>query len=77
MHTDRRDLVSRGALLAIEFYRNPLSHIMLHSCRFLPTCSAYALEAVRRHGALRGGWRAARRVLRCHPLARGGFDPVG
>ena len=45
-------------------------------CRHFPTCSSYALEALERHGALRGSWLAARRVLRCHPWAKGGLDPV-
>jgi len=45
-------------------------------CRHFPSCSSYALEALEKHGAVRGGWLAARRVLRCHPWAKGGLDPV-
>lgn len=76
MQTHRRNCLSSLALFAIEIYRNLLSPMMLHSCRFLPSCSAYAREAVFRHGALRGGWLSARRLLRCHPLGGGGIDPV-
>lgn len=62
--------------LAITGYRRYISPVMLPHCRFEPSCSAYALEAVQRHGALRGGWLAARRLSRCHPFHRGGIDPV-
>ena len=63
-------------LMLLRGYRWLLSPLLPASCRYTPTCSEYAMEAVERHGALRGGMKAAARVLRCHPLARGGFDPV-
>jgi putative membrane protein insertion efficiency factor len=69
-------IVALPFLLAIRFYRYFISPLFPPSCRFYPTCSAYAYEAISRHGALRGFWLAARRVLRCHPLNPGGFDPV-
>lgn len=60
----------------ITFYQQAISPRSLASCRYLPTCSEYALDAVRMHGAGRGSWLAVRRVLRCHPLHAGGYDPV-
>lgn len=60
----------------IRFYQAAISPLFPASCRYTPTCSRYALEAVERHGALRGGWLAARRLLRCHPLGGRGWDPV-
>lgn len=63
-------------LAAIRSYRYLLSPWMGASCRFWPTCSAYALEAVERHGALHGGWLMVARVARCHPYSAGGADPV-
>lgn len=57
-------------------YRYALSPFMPGSCRYAPSCSAYALEALERHGALRGGWLAVLRVLRCHPWGGEGWDPV-
>jgi putative membrane protein insertion efficiency factor len=60
----------------IRAYQFTLSPFLGGSCRFLPTCSAYAIEAVAEHGAWRGTWLALRRIARCHPLGKSGFDPV-
>jgi len=64
-------------LAAIRFYRRNISPARPSCCRFIPTCSQYALEAVEKYGALRGGWLALKRFLRCHPFYKGDFyDPV-
>jgi putative membrane protein insertion efficiency factor len=60
----------------LQGYRFAISPLYGQVCRYHPTCSAYALEAITRHGALRGGWLAVRRIGRCHPWAAGGYDPV-
>lgn len=60
----------------IRLYQLVLSPFVGNQCRFTPTCSHYALEAVERHGALKGGWMALRRIGRCHPWHPGGHDPV-
>jgi hypothetical protein len=60
----------------IRGYRRWVSPALPPACRFYPSCSAYALEAVARHGAFRGGWLAVRRLVRCHPFNPGGYDPV-
>jgi putative membrane protein insertion efficiency factor len=63
-------------VLLLNGYRRFVSPLLLPSCRFYPSCSAYALEAVQVHGAIRGTWLAARRLSRCHPFHAGGLDPV-
>jgi putative membrane protein insertion efficiency factor len=63
-------------MVAIRGYRLVISPLLPPSCRFYPSCSAYALEAVQVHGALRGSWLAVRRLSRCHPFHAGGLDPV-
>jgi uncharacterized protein len=60
----------------IRAYQLALSPMLGPSCRFYPSCSQYALEAIESHGALRGSWLTARRICRCHPFHDGGFDPV-
>lgn len=62
--------------LPVKFYRGCISPMFPPCCRFAPTCSEYALEALRRHGSWRGGWLALRRIMRCHPWGGSGYDPV-
>jgi putative membrane protein insertion efficiency factor len=67
---------SKLLLLLIEAYRLLIAPALGPCCRFLPSCSEYAIEAIQAHGPLRGSWLAMRRVLRCHPFRPGGYDPV-
>ncbi|NJL40220.1 MAG: membrane protein insertion efficiency factor YidD [Leptolyngbyaceae cyanobacterium SM1_4_3] len=60
----------------IRGYRLLISPLFPPTCRFQPTCSQYAIEAIARHGAVQGSWLATRRILRCHPFHSGGYDPV-
>ncbi|CAN5872833.1 membrane protein insertion efficiency factor YidD [soil metagenome] len=68
--------MTRLLILALRAYRTAISPLYGDVCRYYPSCSAYALEAVRRHGAARGSALALRRLGRCHPWAAGGVDPV-
>ena len=63
-------------LAGIGFYRRFISPMIGPRCRFTPTCSAYGLEAIQKHGPWKGGWLTVKRLLRCHPFCEGGFDPV-
>ena len=69
-------MVKKIMLAIIHFYQKKISPYTPPVCRFTPTCSQYAVEAIELHGALKGGWLALKRLLRCNPCFRGGFDPV-
>jgi uncharacterized protein len=77
-HDRRREagMAARAALFALSGYKLLLSPLFTGSCRFIPSCSTYMADAIREHGALRGVWLGARRLLRCHPFGGHGFDPV-
>lgn len=70
-------MIFRAPLIGlVRLYQLFISPMIPPSCRFTPTCSQYAIEAIKLHGAWRGSFLAVRRLLRCHPFTRGGFDPV-
>ena len=69
-------LLSKLMLALIAFYRTCISPLTPPACRFTPTCSQYAQEAIRKYGPFRGGWLAFKRILRCHPFGGSGYDPV-
>jgi uncharacterized protein len=69
-------LIDRLLIAALRLYKRWLSPLLGQRCRFVPTCSEYAITAVGRFGAVKGSWLAARRIARCHPLHPGGHDPV-
>ena len=64
------------ALGLIKLYQNTVSRVLPHACRFQPTCSQYAVEAIKKYGIARGSWLAANRIVRCNPFSEGGYDPV-
>lgn len=72
----RKSLAAGGLIVAIKAYQLTLSPWLGRQCRYLPTCSAYAEEAVQRFGARRGAWLAVKRLGRCHPWGSSGYDPV-
>ncbi|RMI08811.1 MAG: membrane protein insertion efficiency factor YidD [Calditrichaeota bacterium] len=63
-------------IAVIKFYRAFISPLFPPTCRFYPSCSEYALEAISQYGSLRGGWMSIKRILKCHPFHPGGYDPV-
>lgn len=69
-------MLARLLIHVIRGYQVAVSPLLPPACRYTPTCSHYAAEALERHGVLRGGWLAAGRLLRCHPFRAGGYDPV-
>lgn len=68
--------MKRAMLASLRFYKRRISPLLPPACKYMPTCSEYAMQAVERYGAVYGGYLAARRLLRCHPFAKGGYDPV-
>jgi putative membrane protein insertion efficiency factor len=72
----RRGLGARTVIFLIELYRNTVSPLRLPTCRFTPTCSQYAVDALTEYGLIRGGWLAAVRLAKCGPWHRGGWDPI-
>lgn len=71
-----RTLPKRMMLALLRFYKREISPMLPDACRFRPTCSEYAMQAIQKYGALKGGYLAIRRILRCHPFHPGGYDPV-
>jgi putative membrane protein insertion efficiency factor len=67
---------TRAAIFLIELYRHTISPLRLPSCRFTPTCSQYAVDALTEYGLIKGGWLAGLRLLKCGPWHRGGWDPI-
>lgn len=66
----------RGAIALVNFYRKYISPMFPPSCRYVPTCSEYAMIALQRYGFIKGSWIAIKRICRCHPWHPGGYDPV-
>ena len=71
-----RFVFSKLFIALIRFYQLCISPLFPATCRFVPTCSAYGLEAIKKHGPFKGGWLALKRILSCHPWGKSGYDPV-
>ena len=72
----RKKEMKKVFLALIKFYKLAISPYLPNACRFTPTCSVYAYEAIAKYGALKGGFLAVKRILRCNPFCKGGYDPV-
>ena len=72
----KEKLPVRFLVFLVKLYQKTVSPMLPSTCRFHPSCSAYSIEALREHGAVAGTWMTLRRILRCHPLSTGGYDPV-
>ncbi len=71
------DLIKKLMIALIRFYRKYLSQMKrMPTCKYYPTCSQYAIEAIEKYGAIKGGFLAIKRILRCNPFSKGGYDPV-
>lgn len=71
-----KTVIRKIAILPIRFYQGAISPMLPPSCRYTPTCSQYAMEAIMKYGPLKGGWLAIKRICRCHPWGGSGYDPV-
>jgi putative membrane protein insertion efficiency factor len=71
-----RGLFRTALIFAVRCYQFAVRPLLIGGCRYVPGCSDYAIEAIERHGPLKGGWLGFKRILRCHPGRRGGYDPV-
>lgn len=76
MSGTKRGILARALVRLIRGYQRYVSPILPDSCIYSPTCSEYTLEAIQKYGAARGSWLGIKRILRCHPLHKGGYDPV-
>ncbi len=70
-----RKYVQQLLIALVRFYQRAISPLLGSNCRFSPTCSQYTIEAVEKYGAIRGLWKGVKRIARCHPFSKGGFDP--
>ncbi len=71
-----RQIVIWPFLVLIRFYKSCISPLTPPACRYVPSCSTYAMEALKKHGLFKGGWLAFKRIMRCHPWGGSGYDPV-